>query len=165
MNKSELVKEIITHIEKELSVAISAAQATYEAATHEESKPENEYDTRGLEASYLAGAQAKRVAELEEILYLFKNTKLRDFKLSDKIASTALVELHLNEGSQSQPKKLYVFLMGKGGGENLSIQNKNIQVITPASPLGEALLGLTVGDEAIVEFGQKTKEYEIISIQ
>lgn len=165
MNKKELIKQIVEHIEKELASAISAAQATYEAATHEENKPENEYDTRGLEASYLAGAQAKRVGELEEILYLFKHTNLRDFKKEDKIATTALVELNLDDGTKAQAKKLFVFLMGKGGGETLTIQNRNIQVITPASPLGEALVGLSVGDVASVDFGKITKEYEIISVQ
>ncbi len=54
-----------------------AALATYEAATHEESKPENEYDTRGLEASYLAGAQAKRTAEIEELLIILKHLDVK----------------------------------------------------------------------------------------
>lgn len=169
MNKKELVQIIIEHLQEEHAAALAAAKATYEAATNEESKPENEYDTRGLEASYLAGAQAKRVSALEEIFYLFKNTNLRDFTNADKIASTALVELSLDEGISAQPKnppkKLYVFLMGKGGGETLNIQNKQIQVITPSSPLGEALVGLGVGDVASIDFGKITKEFEVISIQ
>ena len=40
-----------------------------EAATNEESKAENKYDTRGLEASYMAQAQSLRVSELKKDHY------------------------------------------------------------------------------------------------
>lgn len=72
MLKKKLIELICAQLEKDLQTAIAAAVATYEAATHEESKPENEYDTRGLEASYLAGAQSKRAGEIEELLAICK---------------------------------------------------------------------------------------------
>lgn len=160
MDKSELIKHIIQKLESDLADAITAAQATYQAATHEESKPENEYDTRGLEASYLAGAQAKRVAEIEETLYLFQHTKIRTFTQQDSIASTALVLVQ-----QENKPAHYVFIMGKGGGQILKFQDHSIQVITPNSPLGEALIGMKATDSVIVETGRQTREYEIISVQ
>ena len=60
INKSSLVDHIKKQLTEDFEILKAAALATYEDATHEESKPENEYDTRGLEASYLAGAQGKR---------------------------------------------------------------------------------------------------------
>lgn len=160
MDKKKLISFIIKQLEKDLQLLIDAAQATYEAATHEESKPENEYDTRGLEASYLAGAQAKRVAEIEEILYIFKHTELKSFSSSDVIAPSALIEVLLDG-----QKKIYVLLMPKGGGQTLKFEEQIVQVITPSSPLGEALIGLRVNDIATVEMGTQTKEYEVLAIQ
>ena len=66
LDKAKLVETILKSLEKDLEVLREAEKSTREAATHEESKPENEYDTRGLEASYLAGAQSKRIIETEE---------------------------------------------------------------------------------------------------
>lgn len=158
MNKKKLVELICQQLEKDHAVLIDAAKATYEAATHEESKPENEYDTRGLENSYLAGAQAKRAAEIEEVLSTYKYLNVKSFTADDPIASTAVVELLFNG------KKVFVFLVPKGGGISVNLDGHSVQVITPSSPLGEALLDLHVGDEAIVEQGNENKIYEVLSV-
>ncbi len=159
MDKKQVIQSILDQLEKDLVVLKEAALATYDAATNEESKAENEYDTRGLEASYLAGAQAKRVGEVEELIYIFKNLQIKEFQEGEAIASTALVEV------EHKNRRSFFFLMSKGGGVNLKIGSVQIQVVTPSSPLGEALLGLQVGDVALVETGDRTLEYEIISIQ
>jgi transcription elongation GreA/GreB family factor len=159
MDKKKILSEIIAQMEAELPELISAAQATYDAATNEESKPENEYDTRGLEASYLAGAQAKRIGEIEECLHVFKNLEVRTFSETEAIASTAMIEAQSDQG-----KKFLFFLLPKGGGKILQFDNKSIQVVTPSSPLGESLLTLKVGDSAIVEKAHETREYEILKI-
>jgi hypothetical protein len=158
LEKSALIKKFCTHLESEILSLKAAARATYEAATHEESKPENEYDTRGLEASYLAGAQAKRVAELEALYALLKNLEPREFKESDPISLTALVEVDLNG------KAGYLFVLSKGGGFTLPFDGQTVQIVTPSSPLGEALIGLRAGDVAAIEVGDQTKEYEIVSV-
>lgn len=85
MDKKKLVAAICTQLELDLETQKAAALATYEAATGEESKAENEYDTRGLEASYLAGAQAKRVGEIEELLTIYKFVELKKFTAKDVI--------------------------------------------------------------------------------
>ena len=158
MNKKKLLQYMIDQLDRDLPELIAAARATYEAATNEESKPENEYDTRGLEASYLAGAQVQRVAEVEELLHIYRHLELKDFKREDKIEATALIEVELNG------KRSYVFLMPKGGGQIIQFEGNPVQVITPVSPLGEALLGLKAGDDAVVERGTGLREYEILSV-
>ncbi|MEK2647041.1 GreA/GreB family elongation factor [Bdellovibrio sp. BCCA] len=158
MNKKKLIENIRTQLTNDLDVLKQAAKATYEAATHEESKPENEYDTRGLEASYLAGAQAKRIAEIEELLVIFKHVDIKDFGPNDKINSTALVEV------ESNGKHSFFFIMAKGGGLSISYEGRTIQVITPSSPLGEALQDLKVGGIAVVENGDQFREYEVLNI-
>ena len=160
MDKKKLIEQIRLKLETERLALIEAAKATYEAATHEESKPENEYDTRGLEASYLAGAQAKRVGDIEEMISICRNLEVKKFDSKAPISSSALVEVEYNG------KKSFVFLMPKGGGVLIPFEGKNIQVIAPNSPLGTSLLGLKVGDTAIVETNdENVKEYEILSVE
>jgi transcription elongation GreA/GreB family factor len=158
MNKKKLVETIIIQMEKDLAALKAAALATLEAATGEESKPENQYDTRALEASYLAGAQANRAAEVEASLNTYRFLELKEFNSKSPIEATALVELDLDG------KNLHVFLIPVRGGLTIQFESLNIQVITPKSPLGEALLGLKVGDVAVVEKGDVPLEYEILSV-
>lgn len=159
MDKKKIIQSMMEQLEHDRQALLEATKATLEAATHEESKPENEYDTRGLEASYLAGAQSKRVAEIEEALMVCKNIQLRSFTENNPLGPTALVELDLDG------KTSWVFLMPKGGGMSVKLEGKTIQVVSGQSPLGQALSGLKVGAIAVVETGPNTREYEIVSVE
>jgi transcription elongation GreA/GreB family factor len=159
VDKRQLIAAICKKLESDLEGLKAAARAAYDAATNEESKPENEYDTRGLEASYLAGAQAKRVAEIEQQVAVYKHVEVKDYTAQDKIGATALVEVEF-DGRRS-----HVLVMGQGGGLTFHFENQAIQVVTPSSPLGEALLGLKVGDVAIVDVADDELEYEIVGVQ
>lgn len=157
-NKQSLIEKLIAKLKDEHDRLAEAALHTYEAATHEESEAEDQYDTRGLEASYLAGAQAKRVAALEQTLHSLKQLKFRDFSDEDPIGETALVEL------EHDGKTNYCLLLPHGGGMSVEHDGHQVQVITPKSPLGEALVGRTAGDVAVIDVNNQTKEYEIISV-
>src|SRR3546814_12851462 len=65
MNKTALQQQIIATLEADREVARTVLAATHEAATHDESKDENKYETRGLEAAYLADGQRRRLNEIE----------------------------------------------------------------------------------------------------
>lgn len=159
IEKSELVRIFTQQLERDLEAITAAARATHEAATHEESKPENKYDTRGLEAAYLAGAQAKRVQEIREVLSLFQTLPFKDFSSNDAVQSTALVEVALDG------KRNILLVMPKGGGVQMTLSGETVQIITPASHLGEAILGLKVSESVEFEMGHKVRVCEIISIQ
>ena len=159
IDKAALLEQIKTQLETDRVALMAAAQSTYEAATGEESRPENEYDTRALEASYLAGAQAKRVADIDEQLAMVKTLEIQKFNDKSAISATALIELDL-EGHHS-----FVFLLPKGGGLFLNHNGVPVQIVTPVSPLGEALIGLKQGDTALVEVGDETREYEILKVE
>src|ERR1700733_3645525 len=109
MLKAKLLEMIIHQLKSDLKAAIEAAVATYEAATHEESKPENQYDTRALEASYLAGAQSKRAGELEELLAICAQISRETLAAESPVQAGALVGLELNG------QKKTVFILPKGG--------------------------------------------------
>ena len=157
-DKQALLNQIQRRLEKEVSTLRLAVEAAKEAATHEESKPENQYDTRGLEASYLAGAQRERLAEAEGALHRIKSTALVLFHEDSRVAPTALVEVASDKGS------LIYFVLAVGAGYPLELNGQQITVITPQSPLGRALLGKKIGDEMTVRVGDAEKDFEILSI-
>src|SRR5258707_8534043 len=65
VDKRAIVVAIQEQLAAEIAVLTRAARDAHEAATHEEAKPENDKDTRSVEAAYLAGAQAERARDLE----------------------------------------------------------------------------------------------------
>lgn len=158
VDKKVVIMAFIEQLERDLVMMKEAARATYEAATHEESKAENEYDTRGLEASYLAGAQAKRAAEIDSALAQFRNLSFPPFGPKDPVKATALVEIDLDG------KRSMVLVMPQGGGLTMKHGEGSVQIVTPASSLGEALLGMKVGDVAEFEVGKKVRECEVLSV-
>mgnify|MGYP006258194871 CR=1 FL=1 len=158
MDKKKLIEHIRVELEKDLEVMTASQKATVEGMTSEESKPENEYDTRGLEASYLARGQAKRINEIRELLLLLKHIEIKSFTADDEISATALVEV------ESAGKTSLLLMMPQGGGVTVTFEGKRIQIVTPNSPLGEALVGQKEGDIAVVEQGPQVREYEILSI-
>jgi hypothetical protein len=155
VNKKNLVIAFLEHLEEELGLAKKAALATYDAATNEESKPENEYDTRALEASYLAGAQAKRVQEIEGVIQDFHRTSFKEFNARDPIDISALVGFNL-DGRPS-----VALIMPKGGGVRIDFNDQSIQIVTPSSVLGETLMGLSVADHAEFEVGDKVRKIKV----
>ncbi len=156
--KFMLLLQLQQHIDAELLSLQKSVDSAAEAATHPEAKPENKYDTRGLEASYLAGAQKERVGELKAALQLLKNTTLRVFAETDRIGPTALVELE-QDGQLS-----LCFLMAWGAGYALVWDERPVLTITPQSPLGQALIGKTQGDTALVKTAAGQREYEILAV-
>lgn len=154
MNKALLFQNLKKEIDTQLMQAVESAQNTIEAATHEESKPENKYDTRGLEASYLARAQSERVLDLKALRNGIESLKVRDFSDNQKIALTALVSL------ESAGKILWVLLLPKGGGQSFQYEDRTVKVITPESPLGAMLVGKSVDD--VVQI--RNTEYSVVEV-
>src|SRR3979409_1077239 len=93
MKKSQLLTQIIAALTQSLNVLEKAARASHEEATHESSRAESKYDTRGLEAAYLAGGQARQPKEILDSIKLYEVRPLKDFAPDEPIDLTALVEL------------------------------------------------------------------------
>ena len=140
MNKPALLQSIIERLTLDLDVAQRAAQTAYETATHEENVAENKYDTLGLEASYLATGQARRMEEIRQGLAKFRALQLRDFRAGIELG--ALVALESATGVRQ-----WFFLGPDAAGLKLEFEGCPVMVITPRSPLGQSLLGKEVDDE------------------
>lgn len=159
MNKKDVITQIMAYLVEELNTVEKAAKAAHEAATHEESRAEDSHDTRAIEAGYLAGAQAKRAEELRSQLLMYKFLPAREFGAADVACPSALVELEINN------TRAWYFIAPQGGGLITRVNDKPVQVITPASPMGEALMGKRQGEIVEVESRDKVREYKVISIR
>ncbi len=158
MNKKSLIKKIIFELEENLSILTQSAKAAYEGATHKESISDDKYDTRGLEASYLAAGQSERIDELTQMINRYHSLKIREFDEETPIALTAVIELQ-NEGNRS----LY-FLGPFGGGMEIPFEGETLFLITPQSPLGRKLLEKYEGDTVELDLKGNQKEYEVLSV-
>jgi len=159
MNKRAIIKKVIAKLADELEVYFRAALASRTEATHESSKAENKYDTRGLEASYLARGQSKQAAELEAAIVDFTKLTARPFADGEAIGIGALVELEAG-GEQS-----FYFIGPRAGGTEVLHDKKEILVITPQSPLGEQLTGKKQGDELQLNLGGAKQTAKIAKVE
>jgi transcription elongation GreA/GreB family factor len=158
MEKSRLIKQIVDSLSESLAVLEKAARASHAEATHESSKAESKYDTRGLEAAYLAGGQARQAKEILDSIKLYETLVPRDFAADEPVDLTALVEL------EAGAARSFYFIGPKNGGLEIEFQRKEITVITPQSPLGQELMGKKTGQRWTGKLGGSTMKCRIVSV-
>ena len=154
MDKKRLLQEIIAQLRQDAAAMLAAARETRDAATHEDNKAESKYDTRGMEASYLAEAQARKAEDAEANLAKFEALSHRGFSREDPIAIGALATVEI-----SGHRDLYFFGPGAGGLE-IEIDGQECTVVTRDSPLGRHLFGAKLGHGFAIN-GQPAKIVEI----
>lgn len=159
MNKRAIIKKIVAKLTGELELYFRAAQFARAEATHEQNKAENKYDTRGLEASYLARGQSRQAAELEAAITEFEKLAAKPAESGAPIGLGALIEL------EHSGEKTFYFLGPRAGGTEVIHDRKEILVITPQSPLGEQLMGKKQGDQPQLTFGGSRQTAKIISVE
>jgi len=156
VNKRELLELIIQSLSDDLQVLIDASIAAKAAATDSEAKPENQYDTRGLEQSYLAAGQARRANQLKESIEALKSFSLQDPKSSAVVDLSSLVTVT----SEDDEENIY-FIVPQRGGVKVNYQGQEISTLTPDSILGEKLLEKTVGDNFDLNIKGRVRGYAI----
>ena len=158
MNKRALIRKIVARLTEELEVYFRAAQASRTEATHEQSKAENKYDTRGLEASYLARGQSRHAAEIQSAIAAFEKLDARQFGAGELIDVGAFVELELNGETAAY------FIGPKAGGTEVLHDKREVLVITPQSPLGEQILGRKQGDVLKLKIGNTQNQCRVTMV-
>lgn len=156
LTRAALLEELRQLVAADAEALHAAQRAAIEGATHDEAKPENDKDTRGLEQSYLARGQAMRVEALRAEVAALQSLTLAPFVTGAPIALSALVELS-DDGVTR-----WVFLVPGGAGKSLA--QKKVLAVTLASPLGQALLGKHAGDSFQLTLGAREREIEILSV-
>ena len=153
-DKNLLLKLALNQLEDQRTLLMTSALEAKAASTHEEAKAENKYDTRGLEASYLAAGQSRRVKELEESIFILKKIKPKTFSKDDPIGLTAMVLLSFEDADK------WIFLI-PASGMAIQLDSTKVQTMSLSSPIGQLLLEAVVGDT--IELNGR--EYDILDIQ
>lgn len=153
-DKGAVVAALRAGLEAELDAATAVAQMASDEATHAESKAENKYDTRGTEASYLAAGQARRVAELRQLVAWFERLVARRMTVA---GAGALVHVSDDGGDR------WCLLAPGGGGASVDVGGE-VQLISVTSPLGRALLGLEEGDDGEWDTPGGLRSVEVVEV-
>jgi len=138
--KEALLQEIRSQLAFRLERLNAAAKEAHSAATDPDSKAENKYDTRNLEASYLASGQSRHAEEIEAAIKTFERIRLPEFSRDAPIDAGALVHVSLED------EKLWFLLVPASGGLEFTHEGQKITLLTPSSPLYQRLSGLRKGD-------------------
>ena len=132
--KRTILDAIIKELEAELFRRNSANEQSSVGAMHSAPNAEKQRDTTGLEAAYLAHGYSMQCTTLAQQVEELKSLEVEDFT-GQEIDVGALVEVEMNGETD-----LYM-LLHCGGGSEVTVDGRLVTVITPESPLGEALMG------------------------
>ena len=135
--KQAILTKATQAIHESLEILRKAAADTHASSTSAESKAEGKYDTRGIEASYLAEGQAEQVAQMEESVAKMDNLEIEDEP--DTVLTGSLVVVTTDEDD------LNYLILPAGAGMSIEHEGETTLIITPTSPLGAQLLGADLG--------------------
>ena len=157
INKKLIIQKLIENFQQELVLVEAAAKSTKDLVTADDLKSEGKYDTRAIEAGYLASAQNKRVEEIKLDIQMLEEIELPEIPSNTlQLGSLGLISCN--------NQQRYYFLSSTSGGSILMIEGHAILVISVFSPIGNEALGLTAGEIFEVETPKETRTYKVIEV-
>lgn len=147
--KTELIEIIKNKISTELSKLEIASQSTRLYSQSDDLKSEGKYDTRAIEAKYLAEAQELRVKTIRDELAIIE-------KLTTSRSKTITI------GSIVYCDDLVYFIIPISGQGTIFYQGQKIQTISYNTELAKEMIGLEVDDS--LEHPVSGKEFHITKI-
>lgn len=158
MDKQDLVAQLVRHLEASARAALSARDAAATEAKEGATPDEKREDARAAhQLATLGTAQTRRAqqarAEADALARFKPGPTAKTINLG------AIVEIEDEETGEGRtfflaPVGAGVTLTGPGGDGVLS-------VVTPASPIGKAVLGRRVGDVVDVTVDGEAREWQI----
>ena len=148
MDKAKILEAAIAQLEESGRQMKQAARDAHAEATDPETHSENEYDTRGLEASYLARGQALQLDALAEDLLVLKQCRLPDYAAGDPAGPGALVRVE-TDGQRND-----YLLLPRAGGLEVTVGRQTVTVVTESSPIGQQLVGRKKGGTFALRRGE-----------
>ena len=155
IDKNLIVSQLVQQLESDLCALEEVAHSSKEYVTDGDVKPEGKYDTRAIEASYLAGAQEKRVEEIKLDLQMLKDLELHP---SSSAQLGSLVKIKFNNED-----RLY-FISSTAGGSIVNINGTTVLVISVFSPIGSEILNLEANDAFEVETPGGSRHYQVVAV-
>ena len=137
--KTQLRDQVINQLEIDLAGLKKAAAETRSVSSGDENKQEGKYDTRSIEASYLAEAQADQAKQIEESIF-----KLNNLLLSEEPDTAILGSIVILSDEEDVDHQF--FILPAGGGIILEYEGIPLTVITPESPIGDTILNKSIAD-------------------
>lgn len=136
-----------------MSLAASKDAADY--ATNDEAKAESQWDTQGLEASYLAAGQASQAKQWADAIEELQSEREELLRPKEMVSLGALFSCNIMEEIEC------FFFAGVAGGHTVAVGDDFVTVVTPQSPLAMRLLGKKVGDVFVLPNGNEGLVREI----
>lgn len=141
MTKEDLIIALSEKLEARIATMKSALAESSESASGDQTKSEGKYDTRAIEAAYLAEAQAEQLALAEESLSTFKRFAPRAYEMDEEVGPGALVEV------DQEGEICFYLLAPTAGGLMAKYLGCDVTVITPDSRLYQELNEKKMGNE------------------
>lgn len=160
--KRDVLIALREQVDHDLAVITESQRKAQEGATHEEAKSEGDKDMRATETSYVARGLAKRVSELRTAASKLATMVVRRFGDDDPVEIGALVGLEDEEDEDGD--LLCYFLAPAGGGLKVTVEGVVVRVITPAAPLGTALLGKHLDDDVELSTPGGTRSLTLVAL-
>lgn len=154
-DKRAVITALRRQLHSELDALETATGMSQSEATHDEAQPEDEADTRALEASYLAEGQSERLRDLHQLVGWFD--ALDPGYHHNKVALGALVCVEHEDGRRRW------LVVAPTGGDKVTVDGVDVQVVSLHSPLGKALAGLS-GEDG-VESEDDTWDLTVVSVR
>ena len=163
MDKAWLCEQLKSHLRKSLAVAMQAAKDAAHEAKHGASAQEKRANARiNQEYSNLARAQHARAQSAERELETLESFDARPYGPKQSIGLGALIDVEdeIREGRTLfiAPTGAGITLTGPGGDGFFS-------VITPASPIGRAVMGRRLGETVDVRVRGQDREWTITYLE
>jgi hypothetical protein len=139
MDKSQFFNRLIETLREECIHAVQASKDAADYATNEESRAESQWDTQGLEASYLAAGQASQARQWAESVEELQSEREDLLKPRTEVGLGALFSCDFGGGAE------WFFFAGVAGGHVVPTEQGEVTVITSHSPLAGRLRGRKAG--------------------
>ncbi|HBR95042.1 MAG TPA: transcription elongation factor GreAB [Opitutae bacterium] len=140
MNKTNFFNSLLATLREEALNAVNASRDAAAYATNEESRAESQWDTQGLEASYLAAGQAGQARQWADAIEELQSEREELLQPKTQVSFGALFCCDFGGFEE------HFFFAGTAGGQVIKMESYEVTVITAQSPLAGRLLGRRAGD-------------------
>jgi transcription elongation GreA/GreB family factor len=168
LDKNQLLAQLAERLRQSDRLAHRAETEAREAARSLATESEKKEDGRAaIEYGSLAtgqAARARRVQEELQALEAFQKTGLPRLPRQGPVALGALIDVS-TEDEEGFAERTF-FLLPAGAGTELTGPGGDgfLSVITPASPVGRALLGRRAGDTIEVTLAGEVREWTVLEV-
>ena len=168
LDKNALLDQLADRLRQSDKLAHRAELEAREAARTLATESEKKEDGRAvIEYGSLATGQANRARRVQEELKAladFQQTGLPRFSRRDAVALGAIIDMSTEDDDGFAERTFFLLPVGAGteltgpGGDGF------LSVITPASPVGRALLGRRAGDTIEVTLSGEVREWTVLEV-